>query len=308
MGKTGKILGVNEISKLVHMSRPLLMLDRVKFNSETSATGLRVLAVNEQFFQGHFPAHPILPGVLQIEAMKQLAQLLVGDKLDPSGTRDVYIRMLQNVKFRKPNLPGDRMRVECEVLEENELGILLSGKVFNRNGLTCEAKITLSARDLATPAEFCDEFDDYDLGENSYMQLGTVMEYMPHRYPFLFVDYISRRDGDRVQAIKNVTIGDEFFASCRHPVPAMPEALLCEFCAQAGCACILSAPENVGKLGYFMSIDKAEFFSPVYPGDRMIGDVILPPVKGRFGKSSGEIRVGDRMVTKITLMFAIVDK
>ena len=113
--------------------------------------------------------------------------------------------------------------------------------------------------------------------------------------------------GARVTAVKNVSINEEIFAHCPDDYAVLPESLLCEITAQSGCACVLSRPENAGKIGYFMSIDKAESFAPVYPGDQLVIDVDLPEGKSKFGKGTGTITVGGKLVFQITLMFAIVD-
>ena len=78
---------------------------------------------------------------------------------------------------------------------------------------------------------------------------------------------IAKVDGDHVQAVKNVSVNEEIFSHCPDDYAVMPESLLCEIVAQSGCALVLSRPENVGKIGYFMSIDRAEIFEPVFPGD-----------------------------------------
>ena len=82
---------------------------------------------------------------------------------------------------------------------------------------------------------------------------------------------------------------------------------MCEIAAQSGCASVLSRPENTGKLGFFMAIDKAVFHRQVVPGEQMLIDIDLPESKSRFGKGSGVIRVGAELVSEISLMFAIVD-
>ena len=107
------------------------------------------------------------------------------------------------------------------------------------------------------------------------------------------------------EAIKNVSINEEFFNS---GFTTIPEVLLCEIGAQSSCASILARPENAGKLGFFMAIENAVFYRPVYPGDQMIIKADLPAAgKSKFGKGSGKIYVGDELVFEITLMFAIVD-
>ena len=83
----------------------MVLLDRVAFDGEKKIAGLKSVSMNEWYFQGHFPNHPIVPGVLLVESMAQLAELLVWKKLDPKREGDLYIKSLRKVKFRKPNKP-----------------------------------------------------------------------------------------------------------------------------------------------------------------------------------------------------------
>lgn len=303
----GIILDAAQIRELLHIRYPMLMLDRVEIESPTQLTGIRNLTMNELFFQGHFPGHPILPGVMQVEAMRQLAMLAVAKELDPSGSRNVYMRKLESVKFRKPNLPGDRMKVSAEVESIENGEAVIKCKTANCQGVTCEAKITLAVREKSRPETMPCDYNEFDRNADIALDTVGLLAFMPHRYPFLLTDYIAKRDGDQVTSVKNVTGGEELFQAYEDDCKIFPESLLCEVMAQAGCACVLSRPENAGKIGYFMSIDSAEFFAPVYPGDQMVSHIGLPPSKSRFGKGSGEITVNGKLVMKITLMFAIVD-
>lgn len=302
-----KVLGFKEIKNLLPRRYPLLMLDRAALDGEGGATAVKNLSMNELFFQGHFPNHPIMPGVLQVEAMKQLSEILALELLGSSEEQDIYLRRLAKVKFRKPNTPGDRIKIESKVISSNGNEVEFKCSTSNAAGITCEAVLTLASRSTAVEMTMPELYNEFDKGVETAMDIGKIMELMPHRYPFLLIDNIARVDGDHVIAIKNVTGNEEFFAHCNADYAVMPESLLCEIVAQSGCASVLSRPENKGKIGYFMSIDSAEFMAPVFPGDQLLCDIELPAAKSRFGKGTGILRIGDKIVLKITLMFAIVD-
>ncbi len=307
MGKAGLFLGPNEIREILPIGYPMLMVDRAQFESDTEITGLRALSINELVFQGHFPNHPILPGVLQIEAMKQLAQLAVYDQLDAEGDKDIYLKRLKGVKFRRPNHPGDRMKITAEIVSVENGEAVFNAKTYNNGGVTCQATLTLGVRKKTQPTEMPVMYTEMDKHDESPLDVVGLMKFMPHRYPFLLSDYMALKDGDSVATVKNLTVNEEFFQSCPADYLTMPESLMCEVMAQSGCACVLSRPENAGKIGYFMSIDSAEFLAPAFPGDQLVSHIVLPPAKSRFGKGSGEIRVDGKVIMKITLMFAIVD-
>lgn len=97
---------------------PFLLIDRVEdVVVDTSAIGVKNVSINEQFFQGHFPAHPVMPGVLIIESMAQTAAVLVVETLgsDAAG-KVVYFMLIESAKFRRPVVPGDQMRIHVTKL------------------------------------------------------------------------------------------------------------------------------------------------------------------------------------------------
>lgn len=109
-------IGVFDIAKIMHAiphRYPFLLVDRVvDLVKNESCTGIKNVTINENFFQGHFPTMPVMPGVLIIECMAQTAAVLVVETLGPDWAgKLVYFMTVDNAKFRKPVVPGDQMRV-----------------------------------------------------------------------------------------------------------------------------------------------------------------------------------------------------
>ena len=108
-------LDINEVMATLPHRFPFLMVDRViEFIGETKAVGVKAVTINEPYFQGHFPGHPVMPGVLQLEAMAQVASIVMMRKTENSG-KIGYFMSADEVKFRKPVLPGDTLFIECEL-------------------------------------------------------------------------------------------------------------------------------------------------------------------------------------------------
>ena len=112
------VLGIEEIMKVLPHRYPFLLVDRiVELEEMKRVVGIKNVTINEPFFQGHFPGHPIMPGVLIVEAMAQTGGvLLLGSVPDP-GAKVVYFTTLDNVKFRRPVKPGDQLRFELELTQ-----------------------------------------------------------------------------------------------------------------------------------------------------------------------------------------------
>ena len=301
------ILNWADLAAALPYSRALRLIDRAEIVDATHARGIKNVTMDELFFQGHFPQHPIMPGVLQVEALRQVCELLARPKLDPEGQGlDVYMREQIKIKFRQPVLPGDRILIEAEETAVEADRITYTARVSSRSGVTCEAKLKLAARPLSAPTTMPELWNEYDRNADSAMDVLGVMERIPHRFPFLLVDYVARIEGERVLAVKNLSGNEPYFVGAGD-YAVMPEALLGEMLAQAGCVSVLSRPENKGKIGYFMAIEDGESFAPVFPGDQLVLDATLPATRSRFGRGSGKIYVGDRLISDFSMMFAIVD-
>src|SRR6266853_6141929 len=108
-------LDTGEVMKILPHRYPFLMVDRViGFEGENKITAVKCITINEPFFQGHFPGHPVMPGVMQVEAMAQVASLLLF-KLTKTSSRIGYFMSADDVKFRKPVMPGETMLIHAEL-------------------------------------------------------------------------------------------------------------------------------------------------------------------------------------------------
>jgi UDP-3-O-[3-hydroxymyristoyl] N-acetylglucosamine deacetylase/3-hydroxyacyl-[acyl-carrier-protein] dehydratase len=111
------VLDINGVMAVLPHRYPFLMVDRiVEFDGDLKAVGVKSVTINEPFFQGHFPGHPVMPGVLQVEAMAQVASVVMMRKTENSG-KIGYFMSADEVKFRKPVFPGDTLFIHVEMLK-----------------------------------------------------------------------------------------------------------------------------------------------------------------------------------------------
>jgi 3-hydroxyacyl-[acyl-carrier-protein] dehydratase len=121
-GETFETFDIAQIMEAIPHRYPLLLVDRmVEVVLGERAIGIKNVTVNENFFQGHFPRHPVMPGVLIIESMAQTAAVLVVRTLGPSANgKLVYFMSVEGAKFRRPVVPGDQLRIH--VVKERQRG------------------------------------------------------------------------------------------------------------------------------------------------------------------------------------------
>lgn len=142
------VLGIEEIMKVLPHRYPFLLVDRiVELEGMKRVVGIKNVTINEPFFQGHFPGHPIMPGVLIIEAMAQVGgMLLLGAVPDPD-TKVVYFMSLDNVKFRRPVKPGDQLRFELEMQQVRGPVCKMRGLARVDGEVVAEADMAAMVRD-----------------------------------------------------------------------------------------------------------------------------------------------------------------
>jgi len=137
-------LGIEQIMAILPQRYPFLMVDRIlESDGKTRIVGLKNLTVNEPFFQGHFPGHPVLPGVLHLEAMAQVAGIL----LTQTGYWSdcvAYFMSMDKVKFRRPAGPGDSLIIEVRCRKWKRTVARVRGEIRVDGVLVSEAELTLA--------------------------------------------------------------------------------------------------------------------------------------------------------------------
>ena len=141
MAEEQKQIDIAQIKKMIPHRYPFLFVDKVTDIRENSLTGIKNVTCNETFFQGHFPDYPVMPGVLQIEALAQASALLVIHK-HKLENKPVYFMSIDKAKFRKPVVPGDQLRFELVPLRKGSRVWKMAGKAFVVKELVAEAELT----------------------------------------------------------------------------------------------------------------------------------------------------------------------
>jgi 3-hydroxyacyl-[acyl-carrier-protein] dehydratase len=141
------MMDIKEIHKFLPHRYPFLLVDRIlEINPGEKATGIKNVTCNEEFFQGHFPGNPIMPGVLIIEALAQVAGLLAF-RSGASAGKSVYFMSIERAKFRKPVVPGDQLKLEVTILQQRGNVWKFSGNASVEEKLAAEAEFTAMVTD-----------------------------------------------------------------------------------------------------------------------------------------------------------------
>jgi UDP-3-O-[3-hydroxymyristoyl] N-acetylglucosamine deacetylase/3-hydroxyacyl-[acyl-carrier-protein] dehydratase len=133
------------------------------------------------------------------------------------------------------------------------------------------------------------------------------MKLLPHRYPFLMVDRITRIEGNKITGQKNVTVNEPFFQGHFPGHPIMPGVLQLEAIAQVAGILMLRQAKNTAKLAYLMSAEAVKWRKPVRPGDCLVIDVELTKLRGRIGKAKGACLVNGEVVSEAEVTFMLFD-
>ncbi len=136
------MLDINEIKKIIPHRYPFLLVDKIiECDDESRIVGIKSVTMNEPFFQGHFPEFPVMPGVLIVEAMAQVACILGIRILKKEGNTSVFFTGIDGVKFRKPVVPGDVLRLELTKVKQRGELFRFEGKALVEDQVVTQGTI-----------------------------------------------------------------------------------------------------------------------------------------------------------------------
>ncbi len=138
------MFGPKEIQEILPHRYPFLLVDRIlELELGKRVVGIKNVTINEPFFRGHFPGHPIMPGVLILEAMAQVGGFLLMRSLDAHAEKKVmYFTGIDKARFRRPVVPGDQLRFELELLQQRRLMCRMRGEASVEGKLVAEAELS----------------------------------------------------------------------------------------------------------------------------------------------------------------------
>ena len=135
------MMNITEIMKLLPHRYPMLLIDRILEIHETRIIGIKNVSANEQFFQGHFPGAPVMPGVLIVEAMAQCAAVLFLRDIEDRDKKLFLFGGVDKARFRKPVIPGDQLVLECEVVARRANTVKVRGVARVNDNVVAEAEL-----------------------------------------------------------------------------------------------------------------------------------------------------------------------
>ena len=305
------ILGITEIQEILPQRSPFLMLDRVQLGEEsTELTAIKNVTTNEIQFSGHFPGNPIMPGVLQVEAMKQAATIAF-KRSTAVDAGAIIIKSVKKTRFKNPITPGDQVIIAVKISNVTAESCDVTASCKSNGKVNSQSTFSLAviSLDELNPKSFTTDFKADILAEGADVIYNStqIASYIPHRFPFHFIDKVIAVEGEnRIIGQKLVSINEPFGNAYFPEKPFMPNIMILEIAAQLGCVKLLSMDEHKGKIGLFLSIEDTVINRPAIPGDLLSFDVEFLYFKSVMGKAKAIISCGDEIICEMVMAFALV--
>ena len=135
------VLDIQAIRDILPHRFPMLLVDRIVELEADRIVGIKNVTVNEPFFMGHFPDFPVMPGVLIIEAMAQVAGVLVLKEIPDRKSKVVLLASVDRAKFRRPVRPGDQLRIEMKIVRKKSSVVKMAGQATVDGQVVAEAEV-----------------------------------------------------------------------------------------------------------------------------------------------------------------------
>ncbi len=311
---------IQEILEYLPHRFPFLLIDHItNIQLNKSIQAIKNTTMNEPFYQGHFPGNPIFPGVLMLESMAQAAGVLIfkSKNIQPGEKLYVYAGVTK-ARFKNLVRPGDQLVFDVTLKNERRNVVFLSAVTKVGDSIVCEADFTIigvSEEDLERSIQHKSstvlDFQPIEADPISQIEMKDILQYLPHRYPFLLIDRVLSVSGDgkKIRALKSTTVNEPFYQGHFPEQPVFPGVMLLEAMAQA--AGIMAAKDikdnnQPPKLFVFAGIDKAKFKLIVQPGDQLIFDVEEVKRKGNIAFYLAKATVCGDVVCTAELMSASI--